>query len=267
MELEHIYYSNKDAIENERTIFFNHNARYDALSKIEVTPNRITEYYEKREDRGQVRQKIQEGKIVQKFSRNEELPANKDIAVREFAIADRQIHLKYHYAKSSVTASTRTFIKPPLAEMGDDMVFKPELTYGYQAEIEQLKAEEIAFNCIRDSETLITDFLMLRAHEMAFPKLDVSLFNREQNMEYRLGMLEKEREGKNTEGEGGRRKIDYLAPYLARLVNVTQLKYRQALDIKKRCLTDFKKMMVDRANHLQKKFEQVSSQIEASNSA
>lgn len=74
-------------------------------------------------------------RITQTYHRNESKPANKDVAVREFAVIDREIHLKYHYGTGKVTASTRDFIKPSLAEMGDSMKFNPELTYGYEAEV------------------------------------------------------------------------------------------------------------------------------------
>lgn len=91
--------------------------------------------------------------------------------MQEFAIINREIHLKFHYGKGKVTASTRTFIKPSISEMGEGMVFKPELTYGYQAEIgakpirqlnlfllfeEQLKQEERVLNSIRDMETQVS---------------------------------------------------------------------------------------------------------------
>lgn len=72
---------------------------------------------------------------MEKYHRNEKKPASNDIAVREFAIIDREIHLKYHYEEGKVTASTRDFIKPPLAEMGEALRFNPNLTVGYQAEV------------------------------------------------------------------------------------------------------------------------------------
>lgn len=145
-------------------------------------------------------------KITEKFLRNEEKPANKDVAVREFAIIDREIHLKYHYEKGKVTASTRDFIKPPVAEMGEGMQFHPELTFGYESELgakpprklqlfllfqELLSEEEKSLYHVREMEDQIDDFLQLRNMERPFPKLDVSLFNREQNKENFEGMLER----------------------------------------------------------------------------
>lgn len=81
--------------------------------------------------------------MTEKFNRNDNKPANDDIAIREFAIIDREIHLKYHYNTNRVTASTRDFIKPSLAEMGDTMKFNPDLTFGYESEIGAKPARQL----------------------------------------------------------------------------------------------------------------------------
>lgn len=128
------------------------------------------------------------------------------MAVREFAIIDREIHLKYHYEKGKVTASTRDFIKPPVAEMGQSMQFHPELTFGYESEMgakpprklqlfllfrQLLIDEEKSLYHVREMEDQIDDFLQLRYMERGFPKLDASLFNKEQNKENFEGMVER----------------------------------------------------------------------------
>nr|XP_023021195.1 dynein regulatory complex subunit 7-like [Leptinotarsa decemlineata] len=215
--------------------------------------------------------------MIQKYMRDESKPASDDIAVREFAIVDREIRLKFHYGKGNVTASTRTFIKPPISEMGEGMVFKPELTFGYQAEVgakpprqlnlfilfeEQLKEEEKALNSIRDVEIQISEFLLLRAHEMAFNKLDISLFNKEQNVDFRSGMLEKEEQHRACKEKEVEEETDYFAPYLAKLGYPEKLTYDQALDCKYACLNDFKNMLVERANYIQKTFEKSTEKLQ-----
>lgn len=77
------------------------------------------------------------------------------------------MHIKFHYGKGKVTASTRHFIKPPLNEMGEELTFNPALTSGYIADInvkppsnlklfklleKQLQEEDIALHQIRDME-------------------------------------------------------------------------------------------------------------------
>lgn len=78
-------------------------------------------------------------KITEEFKRNPELPARKDIAIREFSIVDDEIRLKYHYKNDEITRATRTFIKPPVAERGDRLVFDPTMTHGYNVIICRIK--------------------------------------------------------------------------------------------------------------------------------
>ena len=105
--------------------------------------------------------------MVEKFHRNKAIPARDAVATREFAIVERQIHLQYHFGEGKVTASTRNFIKPAIAEMGDDVLFSPDVTSGYEAEIgarprrhlelfllfqKMLQEEEVSISRIREIE-------------------------------------------------------------------------------------------------------------------
>lgn len=93
--------------------------------------------------------------------------------MRQFAIVDRKIDLKYHFGEGKVTASTRIFNKPAIAETGDGLMFTPELTNGYQAEIgakpptqlelfslfqHVLEEEEKSISKIREIENLVSSF-------------------------------------------------------------------------------------------------------------
>lgn len=217
---------------------------------------------------------IQE-KITQKFLRNEEKSPYEDISIREFHIRDRQINLKYHYGKDNVTAATRTFIKPPISEMGEGMSFRPELTYGYQAKIgakpprqlqlyllleEQLNDEKDVIEEIRDFENMLSEFLLLRAHEMAFSKLDVSMYNREQNQEFRVGMLEQENKQRMHKEKEVEEEIDYLSPYFARLGHPAS--FEQVVEVKYACLDEFKLLLLNRANTIQHNFDRMSNEVE-----
>lgn len=105
--------------------------------------------------------------MLEKFNRNPSKKASDDIAIREFAIIAKEIHLKFHYDKGKVTASTRDFIKPPMSEMSDRLIFNPDLTSGYQAEMgakpprqlnlfnlleQQIKEEEESLRQVREIE-------------------------------------------------------------------------------------------------------------------
>ncbi|XP_008199980.1 dynein regulatory complex subunit 7 [Tribolium castaneum] len=285
--IEHTY-SNKDTDSNKRIIKFNHKARYDGLEKIEFEREHMVEYYIDRDDlfyfrevfyarKGQPPPGFTEShrklilRIIEKYERNHKVPASHDIATREFAIVDRQILLKYHFGEGRVTCSTRNFNKPSIAESGEGMKFTPELTWGYVAEIgakpptqlelfllfqKMLKEEEKSLSRIREIEDQVAEFLTLRDHEMAFPKLDVSLFNIEQNEEYRQGMLEKEKqEQEYKEREIEDAGVEYLTPYLTLLGNPESVTPVEAFKIKEKCLSDFKQLLLNRAICIQKQFE------------
>ena len=69
--------------------------------------------------------------IVEKFHRNDNLPAHKDIAIREFDFIENEIRLIYHYNEGQYTQASRIFNKPPPTERGDQFVFTPDMTQGY----------------------------------------------------------------------------------------------------------------------------------------
>lgn len=53
--------------------------------------------------------------------------------------------------------------------------------------------------------------------------------------------------------------IDYLGPYLARLGNPPLLTMTQAQKVRDQCLSEFKKLLVKRANDIQAQFDTVST--------
>uniref|UniRef100_A0A1Y1MSI4 Dynein regulatory complex subunit 7 n=1 Tax=Photinus pyralis TaxID=7054 RepID=A0A1Y1MSI4_PHOPY len=290
MKMHHYASGDEATVEQPRDIEFYHHARYDGLSKLIMHSLYMTEYYENTEDRiyyrhidfaprGKPPPGILEGtrrivvKVCEKFHRNENKPASEDVAIREFAITDREIRIKYHYEEGKVTASTRDFFKS-LADMGDELKFSPELTVGYQAEIgakpprqlklfylfeQQLKEEEKVLYHIREIEDQITEVLKLRCMENAFTKLKVSLFNREYNQEHRRGMLEREQQEKEYREREVEDEVDYLTPYLARLGKLKRrLSRSEAIQARDWCLREFKVLLLDRAIDIQNQFETVS---------
>lgn len=44
---------------------------------------------------------------------------------------ENEICIKFHYDQDQSTRAIRTFIKPPMADRGDRLVFDPAMTHGY----------------------------------------------------------------------------------------------------------------------------------------
>lgn len=51
--------------------------------------------------------------------------------MRTFSIADNTIFMQFHYAENAVTASTRTFVKPPKPDYGCEVIFVETDTKAY----------------------------------------------------------------------------------------------------------------------------------------
>lgn len=66
-----------------------------------------------------------------KFRRDESKLSDRDVAIRNFDLVNNTIFLQFQYAKNAITASTRTFIKPPKADYGCETVFNPSDTKAY----------------------------------------------------------------------------------------------------------------------------------------
>ncbi|XP_057338770.1 dynein regulatory complex subunit 7 isoform X1 [Microplitis mediator] len=286
---EHHYTIDGDSVTDERTLEFYDVVRSDGLSKIKVHPLYLTQHYVGRKDFLYYRNveflpqastknhtyHREISKITKKLNRNNKQPATKDIAIREYCISENKIELKYHYKDDDVTRATRTFIKP--ADRGDRLVFKPEITYGYNpdplAPLEksldlfnlletQLKEEEQSVVYVRDAERLIHNFLKLRKSEHGIPKLTVSEFDRNRNDEAKAAMFAHEEMVRKESERQVEEEIDYLQPYLARLGNPDKLTKNQTVQVQQECLNDFKETLVNRANSICRKFQVIRQNFE-----
>ncbi|XP_034941236.1 dynein regulatory complex subunit 7-like [Chelonus insularis] len=296
---EHQYMStDNDTLEEKRTLEFYDVVRGDGLSKIEIHPSYLIQYYVGRKDllyyryvefSSEKKSKSRQGihyrdvsKIIEKFNRNKNIPVEKDIAIREFCIKDNKIELMYHYKDYNITRATRTFIKP--TDRGDELVFDPDMTYGYNPNPEaveekpldlynllerQLKDEQQSLVYVQDAERMVNEFLKLRKSEYGIPKLSVSIFDKNRNEEAKAEMIAKEEALHAQSLRQVEEEVDYLAPYIARRGNPDKLTKSEALEISQECLDDLKQMLVNRANKIwcqlqasRRKFEQLQNQLE-----
>lgn len=127
---------------------FYHTPRFDALKELHCYSDYIKEFYDKRKDLLHYREfktskRVQmKGtfppestrkltQITEKFHRDTNIPAIRDIAIRHFYLNEQKIFLQFHYDTDCITASTRIFQKLPESEMGEDVQFDPATTTGY----------------------------------------------------------------------------------------------------------------------------------------
>lgn len=210
-------------------------------------------------------------KIVEKYHRNEKIPACGDVAVREFAVIGNEISIEFHYDRDRCTRATRTFVKPPMADRGDRLVFDSAMTRGYNPDPtappernlelfytldKHLKDEDRSVLHIRDVETDVAAFLRRRADENLNPQLTVSLFDINRTAET-ITELEK-----TTSQREAMQELNELGPYLARIGNPASLSKTEAYLLRDDCLSDFKQVSIDKANRILRMIEKQAVELE-----
>ncbi|XP_076226388.1 dynein regulatory complex subunit 7 isoform X2 [Nomia melanderi] len=285
---EHRYFfDGPNTVDAERILEFYHVARFDGLSRLEMHPTYLKQYFIERDDFLYYRyvefshENIplsedihyrQISKIVEEFNRNEAIKASKNIAIREFVIDESEIRLTYHYETGQYSRATRTYIKPPLAERGDRLILKPTMTQGYNplnepdkafelfCELDaQLMEEDQSITSVRSAEVEVSNFLNTRNDEYLSPKLLVSIFNKIRDEE---SMVEIMRDWSRVQSEKSMMDVvDYMRPYLARLGNPEELPVQQAYLLRIQCLNDYKQVLVNRANKILRKFDECSRKL------
>ncbi|XP_076656636.1 dynein regulatory complex subunit 7 [Halictus rubicundus] len=286
---EHRYFSSgPNSVDAERILEFYHVARLDGLSRLEIHPTYIKQYFIDRDDFLHYRcaefslEKSNPNpedihyrhisKLIEEYNRDETVKACKDIAIREFAIDENEIRLCYHYETGQYSRATRMFTKPPLAERGDRLKLRPNMTQGYSPSNEpekayellceldtQLKEEDRSIMAVRGAEVEVLNFLKVRDDEYLSPKLQVSIFSRTRDEE---SMTEIMQDWSRVQSEKSMIiTVDHMRPYLARLGNPEELPLQQAYLLRIQCLNDYKQVLVQRANKILHKFEECSKQL------
>lgn len=133
------------------------------------------------------------------------------MAIRNFDLVNNTIFIQFQYAKDAITASTRTYSKPPKADYGCETVFNPNDTKAYNVRqllhfilvllncvapfkchpsdvgitqldqylllLEVLAAEETGRDAFIAACKLIDTLLETRKSQMAHPRLMFNLFD------------------------------------------------------------------------------------------
>lgn len=130
--------------------------------------------------------------IIEKFQRNEEKVAVRDIATREFKMNDNKIFLLFHYADDCITATTKEFLKQTKSEMGEEVFFDPDSVKGfvsnpwdkqltglelYMMLQSQLLDEDKSVDAFHARYAEVEDIVRTRSQQMLDPILKFSIFD------------------------------------------------------------------------------------------
>ncbi|KAH9491420.1 Dynein regulatory complex subunit 7 [Bulinus truncatus] len=295
---EHCYRANAMEPENERTMLFYDEARFDGLVKRVETPLSMSEHFKGRDDFlfhkhvefGKKSKKFgpQEDtsepnprpimKMIMKFHHNPAKPANADTSKLVFLVAEDKIQITYHTENRNIASSFREFIKPQnWEEKGAILAWSQDMHSTFQAdpssenmkqvELYQtllllLKMEESCRESVRESEEEVKEILANRFKEEAAPVLEISVYDTERNEKAKKHRKDLELKQMMEKKRKQDMEIDYLAPFLAQIGDPEKITKSQAFKLKEDCLADLKQRLIDKANLIQSRFEKETQELQ-----
>ncbi|XP_062403283.1 dynein regulatory complex subunit 7 [Sardina pilchardus] len=217
-------------------------------------------------------------KVVERFHRDTTKPASEDVAERVFLVSEERIQVTYHRDDDRIIPAWRNFIKPQNSGDAQNTVpFTPDMASTFQVDPFQkpsknlflyetlvglMKEEEKVAQRIKDSEKEVRAILDLRRHEEDNIELRISIYNTARNDKARKHREELERMAEEARLRQEEKELDFLAPFLAQLGDPSQLTRRMALQLRSDSLADLKQRLIDKANHIQARFEKETQELQ-----
>ena len=194
-------------------------------------------------------------KVTEKFSRDESVPATRDIAKRTFYVLDGNIKIAFHYDKHYITAGERIYARG--GAFHEKIVDVNAPTYSDQMYLEEYqdllqREREIQIE-IRDVEHEMRELVRVRAKEEQNILLEVPYFDAHRTSDDTQEDTFADEEQQNAH--------DYLTPYLPRIVGQRALSRTEALQTRDLCLKALKERLVERANIIQGRHDEETAAL------
>ncbi|KAJ1334440.1 hypothetical protein BSLG_007595 [Batrachochytrium salamandrivorans] len=250
-------------VDSETTeMHFYSNARSDGLVK------RVMEYFTECEDRlvyRSITYDVDDGirgsvlKMAEKFSKS----PGSSIYIR----------VVYHLEKGRIIASMNEFRKPASDQKGQSV----ELTDAFEVDpyakppkkqqlfiqlSDLLRAEQACTQAIKSAERELADILQLRQAEEREVNLTISVYDTLRNNTTILTEDGGKDTHKNVEEEAKATDIDYLTPFLINYKNPDNLGRDDALAVKDACLKSLKERLIEKANIIQGRLDEVTTEYQ-----
>lgn len=297
--IEHHYFLDKMK-ENSRKMVFYSDARVDHLVELENSENKLITTYANRDD-FLVKRITNFGKrekkfgpanereyrrpfetITEEYSRNNSVPAHKDIHEIVFHLSEDRISVAFHTANHNIAGDLVEFVKTnlssesrrenPIQLIKDSCTyfqidtFRPKLTDAetFEYYMYLLGKEEAAKEDVRNEEIEMNEILKLRDSEHIENKLDISLFDRVRNVHANKTRKDLEKAIEDDKHKTKDPDLDYLEPFLLQ-INIgkeDEITKDHAIKLYTRCLQDFKDRLINKANLLQARFEKETNLLQ-----
>ncbi|KAJ3415919.1 hypothetical protein HDV05_003760 [Chytridiales sp. JEL 0842] len=278
-------------IDGESTeIHFYPSARSDGLVKRVEKVNKIIEYFTEREDRLVYRSVTYEPpehpdderprdqsaiiKMTEKFERNKNIPAHEDAAKKTYFVKDDKIKVIFHLEDGRIIPSYREFKKPntdqknstleaPISFEVNPYLKPPKKQHLYAQLCNLLKAEQNCIQAIKNSDREVKEILQARISEENDVNLVISVYDTIRNNTQKVtNEEEKEVHVKGEEEEAKVADLDYLSPFLVNYANPSQLTREEALAVRDACLKSLKERLIEKANIIQSRLEEVTTEYQ-----
>ncbi|XP_043210031.1 dynein regulatory complex subunit 7-like [Amphibalanus amphitrite] len=217
--------------------------------------------------------------ITERMHRNPRGDGDDGVSERTFDLADAKISVVFHARRGRVTAERREFAKPhPDDKARLVPILEEAAASGYSADVDELpprmldlyymmKAqmddEERAVAAVREAEDEIVELLNARTQEEAALDLEKALFDSDLVPQIRSDRKDLEAFIAAQSTRLVEKDKDPLGPFLARL-NIPESEMSTPVRFKLRdeCMQAFRQRLVDKANRLQKQFEEETEALQ-----
>ncbi|KAI8925801.1 hypothetical protein BC831DRAFT_459481 [Entophlyctis helioformis] len=257
-------------------------ARSDGLVKRIESSRKVMEFFTEREDRlvyRSVTYDVEDGlrggviKMAEKFSRNLELSAQQDVYKKTYFAKEERIRIIFHLEEGRIIASMREFRKPSSDQKGhfveltnsfevNPYVTQPKRQHLYAHLLDLLRTEQACAQAIKNAERELSDILQLRQSEEREVSLTISVYDTLRNDT----KLPTDDDGKDVhkgdEEETKTVDLDYLSPFLINYENPNHLTREEALAVKDSCLKSLKERLVEKANIIQGRLDEVTTEYQ-----
>eukprot|EP01135_Chromosphaera_perkinsii_P002873 Nk52_evm28s229 gene=Nk52_evmTU28s229 len=211
-------------------------------------------------------------KLAQKFTKPETISGKDAIKKRTFLVDSDRIRLQYHLGPERVSALTRGFFH---AHDNDPKKVHHEVSGNFSPEglDTTMKSRHVSLELqslismqtdvtmeFRQAEAETREILEMRDREEISTALAVSFHDTIRNNSAKV--YRDEMKTKKSEEDAADEEIDYLAPLLVRLTDPTNLTHEDAIMIREECLRDLKQKLIDRANLIQSRLEEETSELQ-----
>ena len=209
-------------------------------------------------------------KLTEKFKRNPDIPASKDIAKKTSFLKEEKIRIVYHLLAGKIIPSFQEFKKP-----GEQKGAFVELSNSFEADpfqpppkkqnlcallFQLVRAEQVCIQSVKNSDREMKEIQMMRVSEENEINLSVSVHDTIRNSS--KSIEEEKVSHKSGDQEDRQADLDYLSPFLVNKSSPDKLTKEEAIQVRDACLKSTKERIVEKTTIIQNRLDEVSSEYQ-----